>query len=63
MATIESHKFIQKSTKNLFLSHFVFIFYGSDKGLIFELINQFKKNISITYHDPFSLVVLNALEI
>ncbi|MEG8099091.1 DNA polymerase III subunit delta [Candidatus Liberibacter brunswickensis] len=63
MPIIKSYEFIKKSTQELCLSHFVFIFYGSDKGLIFELINKFKERIRITYNNSFDIIVLNSIEI
>ncbi|WP_244668523.1 hypothetical protein [Candidatus Liberibacter africanus] len=63
MTIIKSHEFFKKSTQKHCLSHFVFIFYGKDKGLIFELIAQFKEKIYLEYPHLFSLVVLDSVEI
>ncbi|MFT4325026.1 MAG: DNA polymerase III subunit delta [Candidatus Liberibacter psyllaurous] len=63
MVAIRSNEFTKKSIDQLLTSYFVFIFYGSDKGLIFELVNQFKKRIGVLHHDQFYFVVLNALDI
>ncbi|MBA5723962.1 DNA polymerase III subunit delta [Candidatus Liberibacter sp.] len=63
MVTIKSYEFEKKSFNNFLSSYFMFIFHGSDKGLISELINKLKEKIGVSYDDPFSLVNLNSFEI
>ncbi|MBL0848740.1 MAG: DNA polymerase III subunit delta [Candidatus Liberibacter ctenarytainae] len=63
MVEIKSYEFVKIPIRKLLSSYFIFIFYGSDNGLISELIDQFEKKNGISHKDPFSFVVLNSFEL
>ncbi|AHA27525.1 DNA polymerase III subunit delta [Candidatus Liberibacter americanus] len=59
MVELKSYEFEKQNIDKLLLDYFVFIFYGSDKGLISELIIKLKKKLRYSYYDPFSFINLN----
>ncbi|MBY7649076.1 MAG: DNA polymerase III subunit delta [Candidatus Liberibacter europaeus] len=63
MAEIKSYEFEKENIDKLLFNYCMFIFYGSDKGLVSELIAKLKKKIGSSYCDPISFVTLNSIDI